>query len=97
MAILPMVDSLVVLEITGKQLLEALENGVSQYPKLEGRFPQVSGLTFTFDSTQPSGERVLSDTVKIKGESLDVEKVQTDPLLIKPLPLKCPHIYVYVH
>lgn len=25
----------------GLQVLEALENGVSQWPKLEGRFPQV--------------------------------------------------------
>ena len=25
----------------GEDLLKALENGVSQYPKLEGRFPQV--------------------------------------------------------
>lgn len=26
---------------SGDQILEALENGVSQWPKLEGRFPQV--------------------------------------------------------
>ena len=25
----------------GDQILQALENGVSQWPKLEGRFPQV--------------------------------------------------------
>lgn len=41
-AILPMVDNLVVIEVTGAQLVEALENGVSKYPALEGRFPQVS-------------------------------------------------------
>jgi len=41
MAILPMVDSLVVIVITGSQLVAALENGVSKYPALEGRFPQV--------------------------------------------------------
>jgi 5'-nucleotidase len=40
-SILPMVDNLVVVEVTGSQLLEALENGVSKYPALEGRFPQV--------------------------------------------------------
>jgi len=28
----------------GEDLLKALENGVSQYPKLEGRFPQVMQL-----------------------------------------------------
>lgn len=39
--IVPMRDPLVVLEITGQQLQAALENAVSAYPKLEGRFPQV--------------------------------------------------------
>ena len=32
--------------VTGSQLLEALENGVSKYPELEGRFPQLSGVSF---------------------------------------------------
>ena len=36
-ALLPMADSLVVLELNFDQLVHALENGVSQYPKLEGR------------------------------------------------------------
>ena len=40
--ILPMLDPLVLLDVTGDQLCQALENGVSQWPKLEGRFPQVS-------------------------------------------------------
>jgi len=41
-SILPMVDNLVVVEVSGTTLLAALENGVSKYPALEGRFPQVS-------------------------------------------------------
>jgi len=41
MSILPMIDSLVVVAVTGTQLVDALENGVSKYPALEGRFPQV--------------------------------------------------------
>jgi len=45
MAILPMVDSLVVITVTGTQLVAALENGVSKYPALEGRFPQVLSLS----------------------------------------------------
>lgn len=40
--IIPMRDPLILLEISGKCLYEALENSVSSYPKLEGRFPQVS-------------------------------------------------------
>ena len=42
MSILPMIDALVVVSVTGTQLVAALENGVSKYPALEGRFPQVS-------------------------------------------------------
>lgn len=73
MSILPMVDSLVVLEIRGHQLLTALENGVSLYPKLEGRFPQVSGLSFTFNANSPSLQRIKN--VSINGETLDKDKV----------------------
>jgi len=40
--ILPMMDDTVVICVTGQQLLAALENGVSMWPKQEGRFPQVS-------------------------------------------------------
>ena len=70
MAILPMVDPLVVLEVTGDQLLQALENGVSKYPRLEGRFPQVSGISFTFDPSQPSGSRVSTSSVSVGGKKL---------------------------
>jgi 2',3'-cyclic-nucleotide 2'-phosphodiesterase (5'-nucleotidase family) len=37
-----------------------LENGVSQMPAVAGRFPQVSGLCFTYDITQNPGSRVVS-------------------------------------
>ena len=65
-----MVDSLTVLKLTGKQVITALENGVSQYPKHEGRFPQISGMSFTFDPSQPSGQRVIPDSVCVGGAPL---------------------------
>ena len=37
-----------------------LENGVSQMPGAAGRFPEVSGLCFTYDISSPVGSRVLS-------------------------------------
>ena len=40
--ILPYADLILQLELTGEQLLQALENGVSKYPALEGRFPAVN-------------------------------------------------------
>lgn len=69
--ILPMMDSLIVLNATGEQILKALENGVSQYPKLEGRFPQVAGVAFAFDPKKPAGERISPKFVKIGDEPLD--------------------------
>lgn len=36
-----MIDATVVIEVSGAQILAALENGVSKWPALEGRFPQV--------------------------------------------------------
>ena len=43
---LPYIDPLVLLEVSGEQVFQCLENGVSQFPKLEGRFPQVNMIYF---------------------------------------------------
>ncbi|XP_077862649.1 uncharacterized protein LOC144344643, partial [Saccoglossus kowalevskii] len=75
MEILPMVDQLVVLEVTGVQLLEALENGVCQFPKFEGRFPQVAGIRFAFNPDANPMNRVDPYTVIIDGEHLLPNKV----------------------
>jgi len=49
MSILPYANSLVVLEVTGEQLVAAVENGVSEYPGSEGGcFPQVCFNTLIF-------------------------------------------------
>jgi 5'-nucleotidase len=73
--ILPMPDALCVLGITGRQLLEALNNSVSQYPRLEGRFAQIAGFSFEFDP-QKEKDRVLPETILIgeKKEPLDMDK-----------------------
>ncbi|NVJ07294.1 bifunctional metallophosphatase/5'-nucleotidase [Myxococcus sp. AM001] len=70
-AIFPYADELVVLEVKGDTLRAALENGVSlsREDSRPGRFPQVSGLAFTFDSDRPAGQRVLG--VKVGGKPLD--------------------------
>ena len=60
-----MMDPLVLIDVDGQQIHSALENGVSQWPKLEGRFPQVSGITFAFDHSLPAGSHVNPDFVKL--------------------------------
>jgi 2',3'-cyclic-nucleotide 2'-phosphodiesterase (5'-nucleotidase family) len=44
--------------VNGAELKTMLENGVSQMPSANGRFPQVSGLCFTYDIQAPAGNRV---------------------------------------
>ena len=61
----------VVVDITPAQLWEALENGVSQWPADNGRFPQIHGFGFTFDGYADVGSRVLSIT--IDGVELDAD------------------------
>ena len=57
-AALPFGDITVVATIDGAKLLAMLENGVSQMPTLDFRFPQVSGLCFSYDIEAPAGSRV---------------------------------------
>ena len=56
--ITPIEDIVVSVEITGAQLLGAIENGISKYPQEEGRFLQVSGLEMIGDVLQPAKQRV---------------------------------------
>lgn len=73
--IVPMHDPLVVLEVSGQKIVDALENAVSAYPKLEGRFPQVSGISFAFDSTKPPYARVVPELVQVADEWLDLKQM----------------------
>ncbi|TGV00113.1 bifunctional metallophosphatase/5'-nucleotidase, partial [Mesorhizobium sp. M00.F.Ca.ET.186.01.1.1] len=61
-----------VVEVTGEELKQALENGVSQVGTGAGRFPQISGMSFTYNPTKPVGERVLE--VKVGDKPLDLTK-----------------------
>jgi 5'-nucleotidase len=68
----PFEDPVVVLVVTGKAIFGALENGVSSYPALEGRFPQVSNITFEVDYRKPPNARVRNVTVG--DEPIDMKK-----------------------
>ena len=61
--VLPFGNYLVVLTLTGEQILAALENGVSQVEKVAGRFPHVAGMRFTWDPARPAGQRIVSAEV----------------------------------
>jgi len=71
----PFEDPCVVIQCTGAAIIAALENGVSTYPALEGRFPQVSGIHFAFDPAKPPGSRCSE--VAIAGAPADPARSYT--------------------
>jgi 2',3'-cyclic-nucleotide 2'-phosphodiesterase (5'-nucleotidase family) len=60
LTVLPFGNLVVTLQLNGAELKTILENGVSQMPAANGRFPEVSGLCFTYDIALPAGSRVTS-------------------------------------
>lgn len=56
--VLPFGNVAVTVEITGAELKEMLEIGVSHMPEASGAFPQISGFCFTYDISREAGERV---------------------------------------
>lgn len=71
----PFEDPVVFIRVTGRQLWDALENGVSAYPALEGRFPQVSNIEFEFDASRAPGSRI--NYASVGGEPVDMERKYT--------------------
>lgn len=59
-SVLPFDDYLVSFNLTGEQIIAALENGVSRVEDAQGRFPQVAGLRFSWDPRAEPGSRILS-------------------------------------
>jgi 2',3'-cyclic-nucleotide 2'-phosphodiesterase (5'-nucleotidase family)/predicted AlkP superfamily phosphohydrolase/phosphomutase len=60
LAVLPFGNVVTTLSVNGAELKTMLDNGVSRMPSVDGRFPQVSGLCFTYDIEAPPGSRVTS-------------------------------------
>jgi 5'-nucleotidase/UDP-sugar diphosphatase len=68
-SMLPFDTYIIAIRLTGRQIREVLEHGVSAVERAEGRFPQVSGLRFTYSASAPPGARVKE--VLIGGEPLE--------------------------
>jgi len=79
LSILPFNNAVVKVEITGAQLKEILEHGVARSGAGEdnepGRFPQVSGVSFSFDTTKAVGNRVTE--IKVGGVMVEANKTYT--------------------
>ena len=90
--VFPFGNAVYTLDLTGAQILEMLEANTNTTPTANGGFPQVSGMSFTIDTTVPyvNGEKYGDTTfyapaepgarvkdVKIGGEPLDLDKTYT--------------------
>ena len=85
--VMPFGNVLCLIEVTGQQLLDAMEWGCHVTPKESGGFPQVSGITFDLDTVIADpckvddngmcigieGERRVKN-LKINGEAVDPNK-----------------------
>ena len=77
LSILPFKNRVVKVELSGASLRQVLEHGVARSAEdaEPGRFPQVSGIRFTFDGRRPSGSRIVD--LSINGKPLDEKKNYT--------------------
>ncbi|MBN1501542.1 MAG: 5'-nucleotidase C-terminal domain-containing protein [Spirochaetes bacterium] len=71
--VLPFGNTIVVKEISGKDIREALEFGVADYPNTAGKFPHVAGITFKLDAKAAAGKRVVD--LMIGGKPADDKKL----------------------
>lgn len=67
-------NKLAIVELTAEELLATIENSFSRVPAADGRFPQLSGLSVTFDPSNPG----LEGQVSTSGPSRVVEMAQVD-------------------
>ncbi|MEW9108964.1 MAG: 5'-nucleotidase C-terminal domain-containing protein [Cytobacillus gottheilii] len=76
LTVMPFGNALGIMQLTGEEIVEALEHSVSQAPEQNGGFLQVSGLKFSYDSSKPAGERVVS--VEVKGTDGSFSELAAD-------------------
>jgi 2',3'-cyclic-nucleotide 2'-phosphodiesterase (5'-nucleotidase family) len=70
-SVLPFDNYIVSIRLTGKQIKEALEYGLSGIEEEAGRFPQVSGMKITYGLASPKESRIKE--ILIKGKPIDPE------------------------
>ncbi|KAJ7582554.1 Metallo-dependent phosphatase-like protein [Mycena floridula] len=83
--ILPFEDPLVVLELDGAAIWDAIEASLSTWPAQEGRFPVISGFRVSWDSRRKPGNRVIG--IWLLKEKEDSEHSQSNSGSSTPLNL----------
>lgn len=71
--VLPFGSYIITKEVKGEDLVKVLEHATDAYPNVEGKFPQVSGITFKIDMSKEKGSRVAD--IMVNGQKLDLNKM----------------------
>ncbi|WP_033541674.1 5'-nucleotidase C-terminal domain-containing protein [Planococcus sp. CAU13] len=58
LTVMPFGNALAIMNITGAELVAALEHAVRNYPEENGGFLHVAGMSYNFDPAAPAGSRV---------------------------------------
>lgn len=82
LTVLPFGNVSVTVEVSGAEVKEMLEAGVTAMPEASGAFPQVSGLCFTYDVAAEPGNRVTGAVRQAadgacSGETIDLTETAT--------------------
>jgi 5'-nucleotidase/UDP-sugar diphosphatase len=77
LTVLPFQNSVATFQLTGADLLAALENGLSGLEEGAGRFAQVAGMKYSFDPNKPVGSRVVSAEVMEGGKMVALDPSRT--------------------
>lgn len=72
-------NRLAVMQLDANELLAVVENAVSRFPAVDGRFPQVSGMELVFDPSRPGVSDQESMTTPSRIESLIVTLADGSP------------------
>ncbi|MBV1758348.1 MAG: 5'-nucleotidase C-terminal domain-containing protein [Dethiosulfatibacter sp.] len=70
--VLPFGNYVVTKELTGAQIVAALELGMDTYPAQKGSFPHIAGMKVVFDPAKAAGERIVS--VMVGGEAIVLDE-----------------------
>ena len=69
-------NALSLLTLTKQELVEVLEHGISGLPEVAGRFPQISGVKFSFDPDLAAGQRIQTAAIFDREGNLVMELVE---------------------
>ncbi len=76
-------NRLAIIELTGRQLIAAMENSVSRIPAADGRFPHIAGMEMDVDASRPGiqGQEELDSPSRVRRLAIRRANGQVDVLI----------------